>query len=167
MSTGSPHSQQWDSSRSTRARILSRRVPFERRGFEVAISLTSTLYPQSMKKNLRALSIVSALAMSAPLLSACGSTDAAHDACMAASAERAAKIDGGAASDYAGDYDLMGLCDDLVGAYPDDEGRVVHAVGCVADYVEANLDNVFQAARADGATAADLMDDPMSISVCL
>ena len=167
MSTGSPHSQQWDSSRSTRARILSRRVPFERRGFEVAISLTSPLYPQSMKKNLRTLSIVAALLMSAPLLSACGSTDAAHDACMAASAERAAKIDGGAASAYEGDYELMGLCDDLVGAYPGDEGQVLHGVGCVAGYVESNLEGVYSQARADGVTAPSLMADPMSVGVCL
>ena len=133
----------------------------------MAISLTSPLYPQPMKKNLRALSIVTALVTSAPLLSACGSTDTAHDACMAASAERAARIDGGAASDYAGDYDLVGLCDDLVGAYPDDEGRVLHGVGCVADYMESNLEGVYSQARADGVTAPSLMADPMSISVCL
>lgn len=109
------------------------------------------------------------LLIAAPLLSACGgSANAAHDACMGEAAVQAAAIDGVDSSTYEGDYDLMALCDSLVEAYPDDSGRVVHAVGCVADYVEDNItDGVFSEAYRSGSTAADLMDDPMSVGVCL
>ena len=77
-----------------------------------------------------------ALLLIAPALAACGgSADAAHDACMGEAASQAASIDGVDSSTYAGDYDLASLCDQLVGEYPDDEGRVAHVVECAADEV--------------------------------
>lgn len=88
---------------------------------------------------------------------------------MGEAATQAASIEGGEASNFEGDYDLMGLCDDLVEAFEGDEGRVVHAVGCVADYVESNIkgDGVFSSAYRDGSTVPDLMDDPFSTGSCV
>lgn len=105
----------------------------------------------------------------APLLAACGgSADAAHDACMGEAASKAGQIEAVDASIYEGDYELMGLCDSLVEAYPDDEGRVLHAVGCVADYVEGHIqDGVFEEAYRSGTSASELMNDPFSIGVCV
>lgn len=130
------------------------------------------------------------LLTAAPLLAACGGSsdagapldeqvttqapvpvqavDPAHDACMGEAATQAATIEGVDPSTLEGDYELMGLCDELVWAYPDDEGRVVHAVGCVAEYVEGHIkDGVFEAAYADGTQVPELMNDPFSIGVCV
>lgn len=106
--------------------------------------------------------------VAAPALVACGgSANAAHDACMGEAAAQAAQIEGVDPSTHEGDYDLMGLCDELVGMY-DDEGRVVHTVGCIADYVGENITEggVYVSARQDGTTIPDLMDDPFSVSAC-
>lgn len=73
--------------------------------------------------------------VAAPALAACGgSANAAHDACMVEATQQAASVDGADPADYEGDYDLMGLCDQLVGEYEDD-GRVAHVVECAADEV--------------------------------
>ena len=104
----------------------------------------------------------------APLLSACGgSANAAHDACMGEAATKAAQVEGVDPSTYEGDYDLMSLCDELVGMY-EDEGRVVHVVGCIADHVGGEIRDggSFSLAYGDGKTVPDLMDDPFSIGVC-
>jgi len=86
---------------------------------------------------------------------------------MGEAAAQAAQIEGVDPSTHEGDYDLMGLCDELVGMY-DDEGRVVHTVGCIADYVGENITEggVYVSARQDGTTIPDLMDDPFSVSAC-
>ena len=198
VSTGAPQSQQWDSSRRTRALIFTRAEYFSYRGFEVEAGLIfratlhlalidrhpqplrrqgvgydggmSRTYPALGSRPAR-LAVTLALAVATlPLLAACGgAAGAAHDSCMGEAASQAGSIEGVGASEFEGDYDLMGLCDELVGAFEGDEGRVVHAVGCVADYVESNIegDGVFSSAYRDGSTVPDLMDDPFSIGACV
>lgn len=131
------------------------------------MTLTSVTRPRVARRALAALALSFA---AIPLLSACGgAASAAHDSCMGEAASQAASIEGVGASEYEGDYDLMGLCDDLVEAFEGNEGRVVHAVGCVADYVESNIkgDGVFSSAYRDGSTVPDLMDDPFSTGSCV
>src|SRR5690606_30914551 len=106
------------------------------------------------------------LLLIAPALAACGgSANAAHDACMGEAASQAAAIDGVDSSTYEGDYDLMSLCDTLVGEYPDDEGRVLHVVGCIGDYVDRMSRPDAPIEWAGDPSAASKMSDPMSVGV--
>ena len=107
------------------------------------------------------------LLITAPALVACGGgVDAAHESCMGVASSEAARVDGVDASEYAGDYDLMSLCDELTAQY-EDEGRVAHVVGCIGDYVERMSRPDAPIEWAGDPTTASKMADPMSVSVCL
>lgn len=79
---------------------------------------------------------------------------------------QAAQVDGVDPSTYEGDYELMALCDDLTGEY-DDEGRVSHVLGCIGDYVARMSEPDAPIEWAGDPTAAEKMNDPMSVGVCV
>lgn len=107
-----------------------------------------------------------ALLLVAPALVACGGgASAAHDACMGEAASEAARVDGVDASAYEGDYDLMGLCDDLTAQF-EDEGRVAHVVGCIGEYVERMSRPDSPIYWEGNPSTVEKMADPMTVSTC-